>query len=54
MALVHDRADLTDVERLTYLQSHLTGPARESVRVFEFLAEADILSACARFSIIFN
>ena len=31
-ALVHDRADLTDVERLTYLQSHLTGPARESVR----------------------
>ncbi|XP_043189134.1 uncharacterized protein LOC122363682 [Amphibalanus amphitrite] len=31
-ALVHDRADLTDVERLTYLQTHLTGPARESVR----------------------
>ena len=24
--------DLTDVERLTYLQTHLTGPARESVR----------------------
>ena len=31
-ALVHDRADLTDVERLTYLQAHLTGAARESVR----------------------
>ncbi|KAF0293666.1 hypothetical protein FJT64_008610 [Amphibalanus amphitrite] len=31
-ALVHDRADLTDVERLTYLQTHLTGPAKESVR----------------------
>ena len=31
-ALVHDRADLTDVERLTYLQAHLTGPAREAVR----------------------
>ena len=31
-ALVHNRADLSDVERLTYLQSHLTGPAREAVR----------------------
>ena len=31
-ALVHDRDDLTDVERLTYLQAHLTGPAKESVR----------------------
>ena len=31
-ALVHDRTDLTDIERLTYLQAHLTGPARESVR----------------------
>ena len=29
---MHDRADLTDVERLTYLQAHLTGAARESVR----------------------
>ena len=31
-ALVHNRADLTDVERLTYLQAHLTGPAKEAVR----------------------
>ena len=31
-ALVHDRDVLTDVERLTYLQSHLTVPAREAVR----------------------
>ena len=29
---MHDRADLTDVERLTYLQAHLAGAARKSVR----------------------
>ena len=31
-ALVHDRSDLSDIERLTYLQAHLTGPAKEAVR----------------------
>ena len=31
-ALVHDRSDLCDIERLTYLQAHLTGPAKEAVR----------------------
>ena len=30
--LVHDRSDLSDIERLTYLQAHLTGPAKEAVR----------------------
>ena len=42
-ALVHDRADLTDVERLTYLQAHLTGAASESVR--GMLCDANLYGA---------
>ena len=45
-ALVHERDDLTDVERLTYLQSHLTGPAKEAVR--GMLCDASLYGAAMR------
>ena len=45
-ALVHNRADLTDVERLTYLQAHLTGPAKEAVR--GMLCDASLYGAALR------
>ena len=45
-ALVHNRADLMDVERLTYLQAHLTGPAKEAVR--GMLCDASLYGAALR------
>ena len=45
-ALVHNRADLTDVERLTYLQAYLTGPAKEAVR--GMLCDASLYGAALR------
>ena len=45
-APVHNCADLTDVERLTYLQAHLTGPAKEAVR--GILCDASLYGAALR------